>query len=62
MTFESIWLEILKKKPDLVSHVAVIEINSEQFKKLLRQVYEKGVNAGKNSNSLFEDLFGKLRK
>ncbi len=58
MTFESIWLRMVEKKPLLVDPKATVEINTESFKAMLRDMYEKGRQAGKDEPSLFDSIFG----
>lgn len=58
MTFEAIWLKMVEKKPLLVDTNATVTINTESFKAVLRDMYEKGRQAGKDEPSLFDSIFG----
>ncbi len=58
MSFEELWLKHVEKKPLLADPNSTVEIKTEQFKRLLRQFYEKGVEQGKSEPSLFDNIFG----
>ncbi len=43
MSFDSIWSNLTKSKPDLLDSSSKIVISSKEFKNLLKQVYDKGI-------------------
>jgi len=49
MNFADIWARLLSKKPTLTDPKATVTMNSEQLRKLLRQVHDQGVIAGQKS-------------
>lgn len=42
MTFDDIWNQLLAKKPALRDDAAQVTFTADNFKRLLRQVYEQG--------------------
>lgn len=58
MTFSDLWLQMLRKAPDLSRANAKIEITSSNMEKLMKQAYDKGYAAGKKSGGLFGGIFG----
>ena len=56
MTLEEIWGALLCKKPDLKCPDATVIFKAKNLKKLLQQVYDKGVAAEKNRNAYREKL------
>ncbi len=59
MTFESAWLSLVEKKPEIVEPKATVTIQSDELKKLLLKFYAKGFDAGLETLSLFDQVFGK---
>lgn len=49
MTFHDIWNQLLKKSSSLADPQSKVEFTSENLKALLRQVYEQGEKAGRES-------------
>ena len=66
MTFQEIWASLCKKRPLLSDPNATVEVSSDGFKKLLRQVYEQGQKSvtvkPAKSGGMFDDLFSNLCK
>ena len=66
MTFQEIWTSLCKKRPLLNDPNATVEVSSEGFRKLLRQVYEQGQKSvtvkPEKSGGMFDDLFSNLCK
>lgn len=66
MCFDSVWLRLCEKRPELLSPTATVTMTSQQMKKLLQQVYESGRKdaakcAGSEADaptSLFKMIFG----
>lgn len=42
MYFEDIWAQLCRKRPSLNNPSAKVEIEADNFKALLKQVYEQG--------------------
>lgn len=47
MTFEEVWAQLLKKRPELGDSGSKVEITAENFRALLRQVWGQGERAGR---------------
>ena len=62
MAFQDVLKDIYEKNPNLRSTDGVLKARTEKIVELLKYVYDEGVREGKESNSLFEGLFGKLGK
>ncbi len=52
MTFDEIWKQLERKRPELTTQDAIVEIRSVALKCLLRQVFEIGQ---KSASSRVED-------
>lgn len=63
MCFDTFWVRLLEKKPDLAGPDATATLKSRQLKALLQQAYEAGRNNGENASdqqpSLFKAIFGR---
>jgi len=57
MTFESLWLSMVEKKPGLIDGEAFVTIKVSRFKELLSHFFDKGMIEA-SSNSMFDQLFG----
>lgn len=57
--FEDSWQMLVDKKPLLADDLAVVEIKACNLRLLLRQFYERGLDAGQRTTSLFDQVFGK---
>ena len=63
MNKEQIWLGFLEQAPKAVDPEFVIKLRSRGLKALLDQAYDEGFEQGKKADtSLFDNVFGKLRK
>ena len=67
MTFTEIWNQLCQKKEGLNKPDATSTFTSEGLRRLLRQVYDQGHEAGKNSANgegvdFLSDLLGGRRK
>ena len=60
MTFDEIWNQLLRKRPELGDGGATIELTADNLRQLLRQVYEQGQkSADRDSKNPFAELFGR---
>lgn len=48
MTFQDIWNQLVRKNPAIAENGKTVEFQSENLKRLLRQVYEQGERKGKS--------------
>lgn len=62
MTFPDIWRSLVRKDHRLENGSAIVEISSDNLQKLLRQVYDQGVQSVPKNGDLFDNLFGGLRR
>jgi len=60
MTFKEIWNQLCKKSPKLENGKSSVEMDADNLKTLLEQVYDKGFEAGKKVNppASSSSLFG----
>ena len=58
MTFDEIWNQLTRKRPELEKDDGVLEFKALALKCLLRQVFEQGQgNSPISRSSLFDDIF-----
>ena len=64
MTFDEIWQQLTRKKPELDQDLSVVEFTAGNFRRLLRQVYEQGEASVPRETTIldagnpFPDIFG----
>jgi len=62
MSFDSFWLRLCEKKPDLIGPESTATMKSRQLKALLQQAYEAGrknaASTADTQTSLFKRIFG----
>lgn len=62
MSFDSLWLSLIQKKPLLADEDSTVKINSGNLKKILRQFYDAGTkqlfDGPGAKDSLFDKIFG----
>jgi hypothetical protein len=58
MIFAELWLFIVDKNPKLKTD-KTITMSVDNFRKAIKLAHDEGVKEGKNSLSIFEDMFGR---